>query len=64
MEIMSKTKQKKSKGTSRLPPTGIGLVTFLDEDIEGPKITPLVVLGLSIVFIALSLLALIIFPIK
>jgi preprotein translocase subunit Sec61beta len=63
-EAMSKKKKpKKSKDSSRLPPTGIGLITFLDEDTGGPKISPEIILLLSFLFIVASLAAVLLFPV-
>ncbi|MBO3762736.1 MAG: preprotein translocase subunit Sec61beta [Candidatus Brockarchaeota archaeon] len=61
--MSKKSKSKKSKDSSRLPPTGIGLVTFLDEDTGGPKINPEIILLVSFLFIVISLAAVLLFPV-
>jgi len=58
---MVKKRKPQRKGSSRLPPTGVGLITFLDEKTGGPEVRPELVVGLALVLIALSIIALIFF---
>lgn len=54
-------KRKPQKKSSRLPPTGVGLMTFLDERTGGPEVRPELVIGLALVFIAVSIVAIVFF---
>jgi len=56
------SKKKGSKRRSRLPPTGLGLVTMLDEDTGGLKLKPEVIVVGALLFIGLSVVGLFLFP--
>jgi preprotein translocase subunit Sec61beta len=58
---MVKKRKPQKKGSSRMPPTGVGLMTFLDEKTGGPEVRPELVIGLALAFIALSIIALVFF---
>lgn len=56
-------KKKGSKrGGSRLPPTGLGLVTMLDEETGGLKVKPEVIIVGALIFILASVAGLFFFP--
>jgi len=59
---MVKKRKPQKKGQTKLPPTGVGLVTFLDEKTGGPEIRPEILVGFAIAVIGLSIGALVFFP--
>lgn len=57
------SKKKKERNRSRLPPTGLGLMTMMDEDTGGVKIKPEVVLVGGLLLIIASVVGLFFFPV-
>jgi len=57
---MPKRGSKRSR--SRLPATGIGIMSLLDEDTGGLKVKPELIIVGALIFIAASVVGLIFFP--
>jgi preprotein translocase subunit Sec61beta len=59
---MSTKKKPSKRNRSRLPPTGLGLITMLDEETGGLKVKPEVIIVGGLLFIAASVAGLFFFP--
>jgi len=61
---MSTKKKKAQRNRSRLPPTGLGLITMMDEDTGGIRIKPEVVIVGGLLLIIASVAGLFFFPVS